>query len=140
MPNGRKTRKRITSVVGGVRVGAIDDVSFSARGRRNSFSYLKPQVVRTDLTPAVSLRKEGQVAWLETPKQLGASSTASLYRMQGRGFLLQQIYDREQIETVEHSPAGGEEVRQQLRLPAQEATKLSQDARFASAHALLRNL
>jgi hypothetical protein len=60
--------------------------------------------------------------------------------MQARGFLLQQIYDREQIETVEHSPASGEGVREQLRLPAQEATKLSQDARFASAHALLRNL
>ena len=86
------------------------------------------------------VREEGQVAWLESPNGLGASSTASSYRMQSRGFLLQQIYDREQIETVEHSPAGGEEVRQQLRLPAQEATKLSQDARFASAHGLLRNL
>ena len=50
------------------------------------------------------------MAWLETPKQLGASSTASLYRMQGRGFLLQQIHDREQIETVEHSPASSEDV------------------------------
>jgi hypothetical protein len=59
--------------------------------------------------------------------------------MQGRGFLLQQIYRWEQIETVEHSPASGEGVREQLRLRAQEATKLTQDARFASAHALLRN-
>ena len=30
--------------------------------------------------------------------------------MQARGFLLQQIYDREQIETIEHSPASGEHV------------------------------
>src|SRR5262245_17825745 len=39
---------------------------------------------------------------VETPSRLRASS----FRMQGRGFLLQQICDREQIETVEHSAAG----------------------------------
>jgi hypothetical protein len=56
------------------------------------------------------LREEGQVAWLESPNGLGASSSASLFRMQARGFLLQQIHDREQIETVEHSPARGEDM------------------------------
>jgi hypothetical protein len=58
--------------------------------------------------------------------------------MQARGFLPQKIYRWEQIETVEQSPASGEGVREQLRLCAQEATKLSQNARFASADLLLR--
>src|SRR5262245_58586909 len=39
---------------------------------------------------------------VEMPNRLRASS----FRMQARGFLLQQICDREQIETVEHSATG----------------------------------
>ena len=60
--------------------------------------------------------------------------------MQGREFLLQQIDERERIETIEESPASGEDVREQRRLAVQKPPKLSQDARFASAHTLLRNL
>jgi hypothetical protein len=68
------------------------------------------------------------------------TSGDSFPRIQRREFLLQQIDERERIETIEKSPASGEDVREQRILAIQKPPKLSQDARFASAHTLLRNL
>ena len=59
--------------------------------------------------------------------------------MQARGFLLQQIYPRERIETVEESPPNWNEPGEEQRSVAmQEATKLLQSACFAPADLLLR--